>query len=355
MEQRSFSVEAFLDEREVRLDREDGAVGDFYDDLKKVLGGAETYIHGHMGDRKKKDDDFNSLVPLSQDRVLFFRGQCNSTWGLSSSLYRLIQTKLRPRVTIQEIERIASAVEKRMIDVARKNGLIHNLSDLELMTVLQHHGAPTRLLDVTTDWKVALYFACESLEMIDGRLFLISITPSSWGEFPRMKEGADGLVWWEKGELEDRLSQWNERVWPVLLPFVDARMIAQQGYYLVGGMNVNRGKQQYYSTVGGVKRLINNADMRKVCSLSIAFPKGRGGPNSRTLSKRLELLLDEGDGTWYSSCISLKIPAHFKPGLLQLLRQEGIHSDSIFPPVSETERLLSYIAKEEAGFQMKSG
>ncbi len=348
-----FSVEDFFAEREVSLDSD--SAEKFYADLAKVLDDAKTYVHGHMGDRKKKDGDFNSLVPLSQSRVLFFRGQCNSAWGLSSSLYRLIQTKLRPRVTIREIEQIASAVERRMLEVARDNGLIRNLSDLELMTVLQHHGAPTRLLDVATDWKTSLYFACESLEMIDGRLFLISITPSSWGGFPRIEEGNSGLVWWDKNELENRLCQWNERVWPVLLPFVDARMIAQQGYYLVGGMNVNRGRQQYYSAVNGDRRLLNNADMRRVSSLSIAFPKGRGDRSNRRLDKRLESLLCEKDGTWYSSCISVRVPAEFKSGLLECLMRDGVRSDSIFPPVSETERLLSYIAKEAVGLHVESG
>lgn len=343
MSAKPFSVEKYFTEREVVLDV--SSAEQFYSMLRAELKDEYAYQHGHMGVQKRDDNDFNRLVPLKDERVLFYRGQSDSSWGLSSSLYRLIQKRFRDKIKMSEVEKVAKSVEKRLLEVARSNGLVRNLSALELMTVLQHHGAPTRLLDVTTDWKVALYFACESLWEVDGRLFLITVTPSAWGSFPRMQEGSTDLVWWDRGVLKDRLDQWNERVWPVLLPFVDARMIAQQGYYLVGGMNVNMGKRQYRSTVNCIRKRLNSADMLKVSSLSIFFPNGRG-VSGRSLNKRLESLLSDEDGTWYSSCVSVRIPAAFKAGLLECLRKDGVYPDSIFPPVSETERLLSYVAKE---------
>ncbi|MBW6412295.1 FRG domain-containing protein [Schaalia sp. ORNL0103] len=49
--------------------------------------------------------------------------------------------------------------------------------------MLQHHGSPTRLIDVTSDWKIALYFACESDNDVDGRIFLIKTNIFNWKLF----------------------------------------------------------------------------------------------------------------------------------------------------------------------------
>ena len=47
--------------------------------------------------------------------------------------------------------------------------------DLQRLSVLQHHGAATGLLDFTESPLVALWFACEDEPDEDGKLFILDI------------------------------------------------------------------------------------------------------------------------------------------------------------------------------------
>ena len=45
--------------------------------------------------------------------------------------------------------------------------------DFELLTELQHYGSKTNLIDFTTDYHIALYFACDGSHDKDGRVILL--------------------------------------------------------------------------------------------------------------------------------------------------------------------------------------
>ena len=81
----------------------------------------------------------------------FFRGHADSRWMLKPELSR---TKL----VLKEIERIESCIYYDFISLG---GPIANSgqSSWDTLFSMQHHGLPTRLLDWTSNFSVAIYFA----------------------------------------------------------------------------------------------------------------------------------------------------------------------------------------------------
>ena len=62
----------------------------------------------------------------------------------------------------------------------------HDTDDpFEILTKLQHHGGKTNLIDFTTDYLIALFFACDRSDSLkeDGRLILFKKTRSEKTKF----------------------------------------------------------------------------------------------------------------------------------------------------------------------------
>lgn len=102
-------------------------------------------------------EDFLNLPHLSEDEWIY-RGQSND-WALKTSLERSCQDT---GIALEH----APSIEKALIDNFRRR---YDGSDrqfviddtLYCLALMQHHGAPTRLLDWTYSPYIALYFAIE--------------------------------------------------------------------------------------------------------------------------------------------------------------------------------------------------
>jgi hypothetical protein len=93
-----------------------------------------------------------------------FRGQENASWGLSSRLEREARRVGCSTKMLPGIERgIAEDFQRRAHQYISSPP--QYTEHIEWLSVLQHHGGPTRLLDFTRSFYVAAFFATESAEV----------------------------------------------------------------------------------------------------------------------------------------------------------------------------------------------
>lgn len=138
------------------------------------------------------------------------------------------------------------ANEVRAIQAAREWGLGHSqygyASDLQMLALMQHHGIPTRLIDVTHNPLTALWFACSDEDRNNEPGVLIGIAVS---DVPVI-ETAPFLPKQTWGGMEDplgfdyshALEKSAENQTPFLVqPVVrDARMTAQEGLFITASV-----------------------------------------------------------------------------------------------------------------------
>lgn len=91
------------------------------------------------------------------------RGHASREWNLVSGIERTAEMFSHPLSTLHEAERDILNQFKR-----RGHHFVPSLpadaGDLEWMSLLQHHGGPTRFLDFTESFYVAAFFAVEDAE-----------------------------------------------------------------------------------------------------------------------------------------------------------------------------------------------
>ena len=66
------------------------------------------------------------------------------------------------------------AIQDQMLEAARS--YTHEKDDVEILTELQHYGGQTNLIDFTTDYHIALFFACDGADDKNGRIVLLPKT-----------------------------------------------------------------------------------------------------------------------------------------------------------------------------------
>ena len=110
------------------------------------------------------------IVEKSSGGDFIYRGEPECYEKISSSLYRQGQTGYESGQF--NIERVQKGILKEARNYIREQ----DKKDFEILTELQHYGSQTNLIDFTTDYHIALFFACDGSHDNDGRVILLKRT-----------------------------------------------------------------------------------------------------------------------------------------------------------------------------------
>jgi len=124
-------------------------------------------------------DDFLCIqrsVPERKKAYYIFRGQADKSWHLDPSLLRLLK-EVNANLTSTEAEEIEIDLLNEFVTTGPSHFPDDTMSELDnpakRWSVMQHYGAPTRMLDWTNSLFVAAYFATNSHWSTDGAIWIV--------------------------------------------------------------------------------------------------------------------------------------------------------------------------------------
>lgn len=114
-------------------------------------------------------EKIQEIVKLSANGDYLYRGEPACYDKVSSGLYRKYSEIEAEHFDIE-------IVQKEILDAAKR--YTTETDNFEILTELQHYGGATNLIDFTTDYLIALFFACDGSDLlnVDGRVILLQKT-----------------------------------------------------------------------------------------------------------------------------------------------------------------------------------
>ncbi len=184
-------------------------------------------------------DSFLSTVLSKRYRYWAFRGHSDARWSLPSTLARrFLNANIDPRAwASQELRNLHIFKRKAHLFL---DHIPDERDSLNWLAMMQHHGAPTRLLDFTWSAYVAAFFALESADK-DNYAAIWAVNHAALYKRLELRTGGRRKII-EPGKVRPRitgnyekyfvLNKYSFVVWDS--PFVmNQRLIAQSGSFLV--------------------------------------------------------------------------------------------------------------------------
>ena len=189
--------------------------------------------------RVRSWDRLRDVIEHSQYQSWAFRGQANAEWPLYSSISRYLQSyKVHPDAWAEQESRILRIFKRKA------HLLLTHLPDeddsFQWLGLMQHHGAPTRLLDFTWSPYVAAFCA---LERATDEAAVWAVSPSRLNtRRPRKTRGNpqpkhEEMAPWVRGGYETYFLPNTNRIVVAGEPHrMNERLVAQSGTFLMAGV-----------------------------------------------------------------------------------------------------------------------
>ena len=111
------------------------------------------------------EDIINEIHEKTAGGDYIFRGESQCHEKVSSGLYRELK-KLRM------LDRGVEVFQDQELKYVKRYGYTQKIDEFEILTEIQHFGGKTNLIDFTTCYYIALFFACEKSPSKNGRVIL---------------------------------------------------------------------------------------------------------------------------------------------------------------------------------------
>jgi len=234
---------------------------------KEIIGTLQEFI--------KIIDELKAQFSHSKMGMDFsYRGLCDSTYKLIPNIYRKTTnefTNTTNRIFLtSENEILSHFIKEASCYISR----IDKDNYLSWLEYAQHFGAPTRLLDFTSNPLVALYFCCKENQETDGVIWVLN--EKNYQQFLNHKsEYLKAKKHYNKKQILEDIIQNLKTYDPCIeypcsyIPYyIDQRMIAQGSRFLIWGSN----SKPLESIVQPCNYMeINKNGMRIECSPDVRF------------------------------------------------------------------------------------
>ena len=273
-------------------------------------------------------DFITELQKISKlnDYEYYYRGHSDKDYELKPSIYR--------RRFIRNEDKFFKEIILRT-----PNDFINEKTALEKLVKMQHYGIPTRILDITTNPLVALYFACNELtEKKDGEVLVFKIPKTD--------------IKFYDSDTVSMLANISKRPYEFEIDSLDkstreAFNNEEQIHYLLH--EIHEEKPQFLS-------VMNHQDFARVVAVKVKLN------NNRILKQNGAFLIFGINGSKKSPAkipsdwilnlevkgIDLSIDMRYKKQLLDDLDALGINESTLFPEIENQAKYLKrQFAKNE--------
>ena len=184
-------------------------------------------------------DEFLKYITSPPYSNWAFRGERHAQWGLATSLARyFLDFGIHPQAWPEQERRILRIFKRKGHQYLQQPPALDD--DFQWLALMQHHGAPTRLLDFTWSPYVAAFFA---LERATGEAAVWALNPAELGSREAGKHASQARI--TLPEMDPRIPgnfaryflKGNQTfVWVGEPDTMNRRLIAQSGTFAVPGV-----------------------------------------------------------------------------------------------------------------------